>query len=309
MKIVILNTDFISKGDLDWSLFEKYENIVFKKGLTRKTELESAQDAEIVLCEKTRIDREFLDHAPHLKLVVVMSTGYNQVDLKACTERKITVCNIPSYGTSIVAQYTMALLLEACHRIGSHVDYVKRGGWSRFPNPLPWFTEQIALENKTFGIIGYGRIGNRVGEMAKAFGMHLLTANGDISDLNQVLENSDVISLHCNLTEENRNLINETTIEKMKSGVILINTARGGLVDETALYEALKTKKIAAAAMDVSKKEPIDPKNPLLRLDNYILTPHMAWGAKQPRQKILELSVETVDRYLEGQPIHVVNEI
>ncbi|MDO5755157.1 MAG: NAD(P)-dependent oxidoreductase [Tissierellia bacterium] len=309
MKKVLLTKDRLEKNkDLDWTKLEAFDDMTIYEKANREEQKEYIKDAEILLAEGVRLDRDLLDHGKNLKYIIILSTGYNSCDLDYCNERGILVSNIPTYGTDIVAQYTMALLLEICHRIGLHSDYVKEGGWQKKGEKLHWQRDQILLNGKSLGIIGYGRIGKAVGKIAKAFGMELITAGRKPEDQKRVFREADIISLHCNLTEENHNLIDEEAIGTMKDGVIIINTARGGLIDEKALYQGLKSGKIHGAALDVSKKEPIEKDNPLLSLDSILQTPHMAWGAPEARQRILDQAADTIEEYVKGTPIHVVSE-
>ena len=244
-------------------------------------------------------------------MIGVLATGFNVVDTVAAAERHIPVCNVPSYATDAVAQYTFALLLELCHRVGAHNQAVQEGRWTQGREFCFWDYPQIELSGKTMGLIGYGRIGKAVERIACAFDMTVLHTTpsgreGSVS-LDEVLRQSDVISLHCPLTKENRHLISHETIAKMKPGVLLINTGRGPLVDEAALREALLNGHVAGAAMDVTEQEPIPADSPLLGLDNCLITPHIAWAAKEARQRLMNTVVENVRAFLQGSPVNVVN--
>jgi len=259
------------------------------------------------------VTAELLDACPNIKLICVLATGYNVVDCQAAKSRGVTVCNVPDYGTAAVAQFTISLLLELCHQIGHHNDAVHQGKWARCPDFCFWDTPQMELAGKTLGIIGYGRIGQAVANIAKALGMKILAytrtpkEGSEYVDLDTLLATSDVISLHCPLTADNAELINEATIGKMKNSAILLNTARGGLVNEQALADALKGGKLRGAAVDVVSAEPISPVNPLLSAPNCILTPHMAWAPIESRQRIIDCTYRSIRGYLNGQPINVVN--
>ena len=244
-------------------------------------------------------------------MIGVLATGFNVVDTVAAAERHIPVCNVPSYATDAVAQYTFALLLELCHRVGAHNQAVQEGRWTRGREFCFWDYPQIELSGKTMGLIGYGRIGKAVERIARAFGMAVLHTSpsgreGSVS-LDEVLRRSDVISLHCPLTKENRHLIDAETLARMKPGVLLINTARGPLLDEDALREALLNGPVAGAAVDVTEQEPIPADSPLLGLDNCLITPHIAWAAKEARQRLMNTVVENVRAFLQGSPVNVVN--
>jgi len=237
--------------------------------------------------------------------------------VEACARRGIPVTNVPSYGTAAVAQFTMALMLELCHRIGLHNHSVHQGDWTRSTNFCYWLTPQMELAGKTLGIIGFGRIGQAVGALSKAFGMNVIAYNrsqcdegraiADYVDLDTLFAQSDFISLHCPQTAQTTNLINAETIAKMKDGAILINTARGGLVDETALVEALESGKLRGAAVDVVSQEPMKADNPLLSTRKCIITPHIAWAPVESRQRLLDCVVENIRAFLDGKPQNVVN--
>lgn len=274
------------------------------------------QDAEIVLLNKVKITENILAQCPSVKLICVLATGYDVVDIEAAKGHGVVVCNVPAYGTNAVAQYTFALLLELCHRVGAHSISVYRGDWAKSMNFCYWLTPQQELAGKTIGIIGFGKIGQTVAKIAAAFGMRILafshTKHQEMESLCQyvsleeLLERSDVISLHCPLSTQTEKLIRHETLSKMKSSVLLINTARGGLVDENALSAALATGKIAGYAADVVSVEPILPENPLLTAPNCILTPHMAWAPIESRQRILNIVEENINAFLKGSPVNTV---
>ena len=246
-----------------------------------------------------------------------MATGYNVVDCAACARRSIPVTNVPSYGTAAVAQFTMALLLELCHHVGLHDRDVHSGGWAKAGCFTYWLTPQTELAGKTMGIVGFGAIGKAVGRLAQAFGMHVLAYNRSQSeegrsiaayvDLDTLLAQSDVVSLHCPLFPETEHIINAEAISKMKNGAILLNTARGPLVEEKALAQALQAGKLRGAAVDVTNREPIPMDSPLLSCPNCIITPHIAWAPVESRQRLLDTVVENIRAYLCGTPKNVVN--
>ena len=278
---------------------------------------ERIADAEIAVVNKTPISRETIDKCPGLKAIAVMATGYNVVDYQYAKEKGIPVMNVPTYGTACVGQYAIALLLEICHHIGYHSQTVHDGKWANHIEWCYWDYPLIELDGKTAGIIGFGRIGQTTGKIAKALGMHVLAydihpndsgrAIGDYVDMDTLLEKSDVIFLHCNLTADNEKMINKDSIAKMKDGVILINNSRGQLISEQDVADALNSGKIAAAGLDVVYTEPIMADNPLLNAKNCIITPHMSWGAKEARQRIMEITTENIKAFLSGSPINVVN--
>lgn len=317
MKIVILESKAVNPGDLSWDAIKAFGDVTIYDRTPAEKAASRIGDAEVVLINKTPITAEVMDACPNLRLVCVEATGYNVVDCDAARKRNIFVCNVPAYSTDCVAQFTFALLLEICCRVGLHNDSVHKGDWCRNPDFCYWLTPQTELAGKTIGIIGFGKIGRAVGKIAKAFGMRVLAYNrsrcpegealGEYVSLDDLLANSDVISLHCPMTEQTANIICRDTIAKMKDGAILLNTARGGLIQEAELAEALKSGKLRAFAADVVSEEPIQEANPLLTAPNCILTPHMAWAPVEARQRIIDITAQNIQGYLNGKPVNVVN--
>ena len=316
MKIVVLDGNALNPGDLSWDCIRQFGNVtVYDRTPSKEDTIRRIRDAQIILLNKVPIDKEVLTACSSIQLICCLSTGYNVVDIQAARERGIPVCNVPAYSTAAVSQFTFALLLELCHRVGHHDRTVHEGKWSACPNFCYWDSPQIELAGKTMGIIGYGRIGQAVGRIARAMGMEVLAYSRTIRDgmevnyvdLDTLLRRSDVISLHCPLFPETEKLINAKTIVKMKDGAILLNTARGQIIDEHAVADALKSGKLRGAAMDVVSEEPISPTNPLLTAPNCIITPHMAWAPLETRQRILDTTVESIRGYLNKQPKNVVN--
>ncbi len=317
MKLIVLDGYALNPGDLTWDCLKPFGEVTVYPRTPEKEAAQRIGDAQIVLTNKTPITAELLDACPNIRLICVLATGYNVVDCAAARERSIPVCNVPAYGTSAVAQFTFALLLELCHRIGEHDRAVHKGDWSACPDFCFWNTPQMELAGKTLGIIGFGRIGQAVAKIAKAMGMEVLAYSrtrrqsaeqlARYVDLQTLLSQSDVISLHCPLTAENTGMINRETISQMKDGVILLNTARGPLLNEQDVAEALASGKIRSAAADVVSTEPICPDNPLLAAPNCILTPHIAWAPRESRQRILDCTVSSIRAFLEGKPINTVN--
>ena len=266
---------------------------------------------------KVPITEAVLAACPSVRLICVQATGYNIVDCAACAKRGIPVTNVPSYGTAAVAQFTLALMLEICHKIGHHNRAVHDGKWCACSNFCFWDTPQMVLGGKTLGIIGFGRIGQAVAKLAQAFGMRVLAysrrirpehrALAECVDLDTLLRSSDFISLHCPLFADNAGMINKAAIEKMKDGAILINTARGGLLNERDVADALVSGKLSAAAVDVISEEPMKSDNPLLTAPNCIITPHIAWAPKESRQRLLDCVVENIRCFLSGKAQNVVN--
>lgn len=318
MKIVVLDGRALNPGDLSYDCLKQFGEVTLYEHTASEAEtIRRIADHEIVLVNKVPITESILSACSNIKLICVQATGYNIVDTAACARRGIPVTNVPAYGTSAVAQFTFALMLELCHRIGHHDHAVHQGKWCECSNFCFWDTPQMELSGKTLGIIGFGRIGQAVAKLAKAFDMRVLAYSrtvhpelGDLADfveLDTLLAQSDFISLHCPLFKDNANLINSTTIEKMKNGAFLINTARGGLVDETAVTKALISGKLGGAAVDVISEEPMRRENPLLSAPNCIITPHIAWAPKESRQRLLDCVVENIRCFLSGKPQNVVN--
>lgn len=318
MKIVILDGYTENPGDLSWEGLEKLGALsVYDR--TPANEIASAiGDAEIVITNKTPLSAETFAACPNIKYVGVLATGYNVVDIEAAKSRGVVVTNIPTYGTTAVAQFVFALLLEVCHHVGHHSNSVKEGNWSKCPDFSYWDYPLIELAGKTLGIIGFGRIGQNTAKIAVALGMKVLaydeypkdelgTEEIRIVKLDELLANSDVISLHCPLFPSTQGMINKDSIAKMKDGVILINTSRGPLIVEEDLKAALDSGKIYAAALDVVSNEPIREDNVLLGCENCLITPHIAWAPSASRQRLMDIAVENLSAFLEGSPQNVVN--
>ena len=321
MKIVVLDGYTENPGDLSWGRLEELgELIVYdRSSLTDEDEaIARIGEAEIVITNKTPITKKVLDSCPSIRYIGVLATGYNVVDYAYAAKKGIPVTNVPGYGTDTVAQFTFALLLEICHHVAHHSEAVHAGRWEQSPDFCFCDYPQIELAGKTMGIIGFGRIGQKVGTIAKAFGMKVLAyspheyesgkAIGTYVNLDTLLAESDVISLHCPLFPETEGIINQATIAKMKDGVILLNNGRGPLVVEQDLADALNSGKIQAAAVDVVSAEPIKGDNPLLTAKNCFITPHIAWATKEARQRIMDCAVNNVKAFLSGAPENVVNQ-
>ena len=320
MKIVVLDGFTENPGDLSWDGLGALGELTVYDRTPVADEAEIISrigDAEVVFTNKTPISRRIIDACPGIRFISVLATGYNVVDCAYAREKGIPVTNVPAYGTASVSQFSIALLLEICHRIGHHDRSVHAGNWEQCADFCYWEYPQIELEGKTIGIIGFGRIGQAEGRIAKALGMEVLAydqypsdsgrAIGTYVELDELYARSDVVSLHCNLTPENTGMINKDSISKMKDGVILINSARGPLIVEQDLADALDQGKIYAAGLDVVSTEPIRGDNPLLKAKNCIITPHIAWAARESRQRIMDCAVENLKAYLAGAPINQVN--
>lgn len=308
MKIVLTDIDTVTKGDLSFDFLEKLGEVTCY-GLTAEEQVsERVRDADMVICNKTLLNRNNISAAKNLKYIGLFATGYNNIDIDYCREKGIIVCNAPAYSTDSVAQLTFALILEIVNRVRDYRDLVDKGDWiksrtfSMFPLAL------MELTGKTIGIIGYGSIGAKTAEIANAFGMRVIAYNRSpktapnvtFTDLDTLFAESDIVSLHCPLNEQSRSLINEETIAKMKTGAILINTARGPIVDEPALAAALRSGKLLAAGVDVLQTEPMTEDCPLYGIKNCIITPHIAWAALETRQRLLKIVEDNISSYLSG---------
>ena len=307
MKIVILDGHVENPGDLSWEPLARLGEVTVYERTAPSDVIARIGDAPIVITNKTVITREIFDACPAIRYVGVLATGYNVVDVAAAKERGIIVTNVPAYSTQAVAQFTMALLLEICHHVGRHSDSVHAGKWSACQDFAYWDYPLIELAGKTIGIIGYGRIGQATAKAAQALGMKVIAysrhGQGEpYVPLEELYARADVISLHCPLTAENTGMINRETIAKMKDGVILLNTARGALINEEDLREALLSGKVYAAAADVAAVEPIPADSPLLGLPNMIFTPHIAWACYETRQRLMDIAVDNVRQFLNGTP-------
>lgn len=320
MKIVVLDGYTENPGDLSWEALERLgELTVYDRTSYEESPLiaQRLANAEIAVTNKTPISRKTMEACPNLKLIAVLATGYNIVDVVYANERGIPVANVPSYGTQIVGQYAVGLLLEICSHYGHHDATVKAGRWEQGKDWCYWDHPMIELYGKTAGIIGLGRIGQATARILGAMEMTVLAYDvrpseeghrvAQYVELEELLVRSDVIFLHCPLFPETEGLINRETIAKMKDGVILINNSRGQLIVEEDLAEALHDGKVYAAGLDVVSSEPIRRDNPLLTAPNCIITPHISWAAQAARQRIMDVTVENIRAFQQGQPIHIVN--
>ncbi len=318
MKAVILDGYTLNPGDLSWERLEELVDLTVYDRTPKEDVLNRIGDCEIVITNKTQLTREILEKAPNIRYIGVLATGFNVVDIKAASEFNIPVTNVPSYSTNSVAQLVFALILEVCHHVGSHDDAVKKGDWSNSPDYCFWNYPLIELSGKTIGIIGFGNIGQKVAKIALSFGMNVVTYSRTIKkefenenlrfvSLDELYKSSDVVTLHTPLTEETTAMINKNSIRKMKKGVILINTSRGGLIEETDLYDALESGEIYAAGVDVTIQEPIIESSPLLKAKNIFITPHIAWAPIEARTRLMDIAVSNVQSFLNNQLINVVN--
>jgi len=320
VKIVILDGYTENPGDLSWEGLEKLGELKVydRTSLTDpKESIARIGDAEAVFTNKTPLTAEVFNACPSIKFVGVLATGYNVVDVNAAKAKGIPVCNIPTYGTAAVGQFAIALLLEICHHIGHHDKAVHEGRWENNADWCFWDFPLIELAGKTIGIIGFGRIGQTTGAIAKALGMRVIAFDSAATDsgkqiaeyviLDTLLAESDVIALHCPLFPETQGIINKANIAKMKDGVIILNNSRGPLVVEQDLADALNSGKVYAAGLDVVSSEPIKGNNPLLKAKNCFITPHISWAPKESRQRLMDIAVGNLAAFVKGSPINVVN--
>lgn len=320
MKIVVLDGFTENPGDISWAPLEALGDVtVYDRTALTESPLiaERIGDAEIAVTNKTPLTRAVIDACPNLRAIAVLATGYNVVDTAYAREKDIPVMNVPVYGTDNVAQYAIALLLEACSQVGHHDRSVHAGEWTRSIDFCYWQKPLIEVSGKTAGIIGFGRIGQAVARILAAMNVRVLAysrseraegrALADYVPLDTLFQKSDVIFLHCPLTPETDGIINAANIAKMKDGVIIINNGRGQLIVEEDLAAALTRGKVAYAAVDVASSEPIAADNPLLHAPNCIITPHISWATKEARERIMQMTADNVRAFMEGKPTNVVN--
>ena len=320
MQIVILDGYTENPGDLSWAGLEALGELTVYDRTPKDDPEEIIRrigGAEIVFTNKTPLTAQIFARCPQIRYVGLLSTGYNIADIDAARRRGIPVTNIPSYGTDAVAQAAMALLLEITNQVGRHAAAVRQGRWSACEDFCFWDTPLMELSGKTMGVIGFGRIGQAMGRIARAFGMEVLAAGSRPTEqgqaiaryvsLDELYARADVISLHCPLFPQTERMINEHSIAKMKDGVILLNTGRGQLICEDAMAQALRSGKVRAAGLDVLSQEPPAADNPLLTAPNCFITPHIAWAARESRQRLMDTAVDNLRQFLNGTPVHVVN--
>jgi glycerate dehydrogenase len=319
MRIVLLDGYTLSQGREVWGSIAAQGDLQVYDRTPVEQIVERSRDAEVLLTNKTPLRRETLEKLPALRYVAVTATGYNIVDVGAARGRGIPVSNVPEYGTDSVAQMTVALLLELCHHVGEHDRAVKAGEWSKSPDWCFWRHSLVELSDLKMGIVGFGRIGRRVAEIANVFGMDILASSRSRQgapswprfawkSIPELFEEADVVSLHCPETAETRGLVTPSLLRRMKKTAFLLNTSRGGLVDEASLAAALNEGVLAGAALDVVGQEPIRPDNPLLEARNCILTPHLAWATEAARRRLIEETARNLAAFREGRPRNVVND-
>ncbi len=320
MRIVVLDGYTLNPGDNPWTAVAALGDLTVYERSPAEQIVDRARDATIVLTNKTPLAAATIAQLPVLRFVSVLATGYNIVDVAAARQRGIPVSNVPEYGTDSVAQHVFALLLECCQQVGRHAAAVQAGEWTAAADFCFWKSPPLELAGLTIGIVGFGRIGRRVAQLAHAFRMRVTAAGGsgasrarapepgvEWTDIPSLFAQSDVVTLHCPLTEDNAGFVDAALLRRMRPTAYFINTARGALVDEPALAAALNAGHLAGAAVDVVSSEPIRPDNPLLRARNCIITPHMAWGSLAARRRLMAETVRNVEGFLAGRPINVVN--
>lgn len=317
VNIVVLDGHTLNPGDLSWDFLAALGGLKVYDRTSHEQVRDRARNAQIVLTNKTVLNKETIESLPELKYIGVMATGCNVVDLQAARRRSVTVTNVPEYGTSSVAQMAFAHILNLCLHVGEHGQSVSRGAWAISPDFCYWMSPLVELAGLTMGIVGYGRIGRAVAQLASAFGMHILVYDiatptdlgGDVKsvDLDTLFRQSDIVSLHCPLTPQTENLVNRERLKLMKPSAFLINTSRGPLVDERALVEALDSGLIAGAGLDVLGQEPPAKDNSLFAARNCYITPHIAWATASARKRLMRIVVENVKAFLGGSPQNVIS--
>ena len=315
MKIVVTDGYALNPGDLSWDPIMQFGELTIYERTPTDLVDERCKEADIVLSNKTPITREIIERLTHLKLISVLATGYNVIDIEAARSKGVFVCNVPAYGTASVAQHAFALILLLTNHAALHADSVKNGEWQRSPDWGYAKKPLTELAGKTLGIVGMGNIGQQTARIANAFGMKVIyysrhdkqTSLGEYKNINAVFSNSDFISLHCPLTPDNKEFVNKTMIQRMKPTAYLINTARGQLINENDLAGALNSNIIAGAALDVLSQEPPVDENPLLKAKNCVITPHNAWMTKEARQRIIDVTAGNIKSFLMGELKNVVN--
>lgn len=308
MKILLADAETLqSNNDLSLEALKQFGQVTEYKNISRQDLLKEVADKDIILCNKTIIDRTVIENAPNLKYIGIFATGFNNIDIECAKERGIAVCNAGSYSTNAVTQQVIAYILNFYTKIPQYNDFVKQGGWknAKVFSPLVYATEEVF--GKTLGIIGYGSIGKSVEKAAKALGINVVVYTRTIREddekfvsLDELLAKSDIISMHCPLNEQSKNMMNAQTFAKCKDGAFFINTSRGGVLDEYALFEALKSGKLSGAAVDVLKSEPMSEDCPLISAKNIIITPHTSWAPLATRKRLLKIVCDNISAFLEG---------
>ncbi len=316
MKIVALDASHFNEGDIDWSPIKSLGNLVIHNATPNHLIIERALDADILLTNKVVLNAETLSSLSNLKMIAVMATGYNNVDIAAANKNNIVVSNIKRYSSNFVAQHTFSLILELTNQCGVHADSTSSGEWNSDSGWSYWRTPLVELSDKTLGIIGFGSIGQKVAKIALGFGLKVIAshkhperdimAGVTFHSLDDVFQNSDIISIHCPLNKDNHGFINTKSLQKMKKNSLLINTSRGSLINEADLALALKNRGIAGAGLDVLSQEPPSSDNPLIGIPNCFITPHIAWASLESRKRLMTILAENIERFMAGTPQNVI---
>lgn len=313
MKVVILDAKTLTNDDIDFSVFDEFGEVTIYDYTKYNQIAERIKDAEIILCNKSIMNRMTLKDAKNVKYIGLFATGYNNVDIEYTNERNITVCNAGSYSTNAVAQHVFALILEHYNKVGEYNKFVKDGEWIHSEKFSP-FKPMKEMDGRTLGIVGYGSIGKKVAKIAQAFDMKVLAYNRSpkkdesvrFVEMDELLEKSDIVSIHCPLNSDSEKMCNKEFFEKMKDGALFINTSRGGVVDEQALIDAVKSKKISGAGLDVVAVEPMEKHEEILDIDNIIITPHSAWAPVETRTRLVEIVKNNIKKWVAGAPVNVI---
>lgn len=313
MKVVILDAKTLTNDDIDFSVFDEFGEVTIYDYTKYNQIAERIKDAEIILCNKSIMNRMTLKDAKNVKYIGLFATGYNNVDIEYTNERNITVCNAGSYSTNAVAQHVFALILEHYNKVGEYNKFVKDGGWIHSEKFSP-FKPMKEMDGRTLGIVGYGSIGKKVAKIAQAFDMKVLAYNRSpkkdegvrFVEMDELLEKSDIVSIHCPLNRDSEKMCNKDFFSKMKDGALFINTSRGGVVDEQALIDAVKSKKISGAGLDVVAVEPMEKHEEILDIDNIIITPHSAWAPVETRTRLVEIVRNNIKKWVAGAPVNVI---
>ena len=313
MKVVILDAKTLTNDDIDFSVFDEFGEVTIYDYTKYNQIAERIKDAEIILCNKSIMNRMTLKDAKNVKYIGLFATGYNNVDIEYTNERNITVCNAGSYSTNAVAQHVFALILEHYNKVGEYNKFVKDGGWIHSEKFSP-FKPMKEMDGRTLGIVGYGSIGKKVAKIAQAFDMKVLAYNRSpkkdegvrFVEMDELLEKSDIVSIHCPLNRDSEKMCNKDFFSKMKDGALFINTSRGGVVDEQALIDAVKSKKISGAGLDVVAVEPMEKHEEILDIDNIIITPHSAWAPVETRTRLVAIVKNNIKKWVAGAPVNVI---
>ena len=313
MRVVILDAKTLTNDDIDFSVFDEFGEVTIYDYTKYDEIAERVKDSEIILCNKCIMNKETLKNAGNVKYIGLFATGYNNVDIEYTNERNITVCNAGSYSTNAVAQHVFALILEHYNKVGEYNKFVKDGGWIHSEKFSP-FKPMKEMDGRTLGIVGYGSIGKKVAKIAQAFDMKVLAYNRSpkkdesvrFVEMDELLEKSDIVSIHCPLNSDSEKMCNKEFFEKMKDGALFINTSRGGVVDEQALIDAVKSKKISGAGLDVVAVEPMEKHEEILDIDNIIITSHSAWAPVETRTRLVEIVKNNIKKWVAGDPVNVI---